>query len=578
MYDLVITGGTVVDGTGTPPRLADIAVQDGIVAAVSEPGQLDGAGREHIDATGLIVTPGFVDIHTHYDGQATWDPFLSPSCWHGVTTVVAGNCGVGFAPAAPDKREWLVGLMEGVEDIPGSALVEGLKWGWESFPEYLDALETMPRIMDIGAQIAHGPVRAYVMGERGANNEPATPEDIEQMATLVGDAVRAGALGFSTSRTLSHRAIDGEPVPGTYAAEDELFGIGRALRDVGAGLFEVAPSGIAGDDHIEPYKEVAWMQRLAKEIERPVTFGMNQINTSPDEYHDMLDAAATAAAAGDNLIPQVAGRAAGLLFGLETTFHPFINRPTWQSLMGLAPAERLERLREPAIREAILTEQDPPDKPNVLSMYGDRTVKLTEEMDYEPDYESSVGYLAEQSGRTVFEELYDLITASGPDQLFMVPILNYAYSSLDAVREMIQHPQAVMGLADGGAHCAIICDASIPTTNVTLWTRDRTRGEKLPLEFIIRKQTQDTARLFGMHDRGVLAAGFKADINVIDYDNLRVHQPQIVHDLPGGAKRLIQRADGYVATIVSGEVVMRNGEPTEARPGRVVRGEQLAPA
>lgn len=578
MYDLVITGGTVVDGTGTPPRLADVAVQDGIIAAVSEPGQLDGEAREHIDATGLLVTPGFVDIHTHYDGQATWDPFLSPSCWHGVTTVVAGNCGVGFAPAAPDKREWLVGLMEGVEDIPGSALVEGLKWGWESFPEYLDALETMPRIMDIGTQVAHGPVRAYVMGERGANNDPATPEDIKKMATLVEEAVRAGALGFSTSRTLSHRAIDGEPVPGTFAAEDELFGIGRALRDAGAGLFEVAPAGIVGDDHTEPYKEVAWMQRLAKEIERPVTFGMNQTNGSPEEYHDMLDAAAGAAAAGDNLIPQVAGRATGLLFGLETTYHPFINRPTWQSLMGLPPAERLERLREPAIREAILTEQDPPEKQNVLTLYGDRTVKLTDEMDYESAYESSVGYLAETSGRTVFEELYDLITESEPDQLFMVPIQNYAYNSLDAVREMIQHPQAVMGLADGGAHCAIICDGSIPTTNVTIWTRDRTRGEKLPLEFIIRKQTQDTARLFGMHDRGVLAKGFKADINVIDYDNLRVHQPQIVHDLPGDAKRLIQRADGYVATIVSGEVVMRNGEPTEARPGRVVRGEQLAPA
>jgi N-acyl-D-amino-acid deacylase len=578
MYDLVITGGTVVDGTGTPPRLADVAVQNGIIAAVTEPGGLDGEGSERIDATGLLVTPGFVDIHTHYDGQATWDPFLSPSCWHGVTTVVAGNCGVGFAPAAPDKREWLVGLMEGVEDIPGSALVEGLKWGWETFPEYLDALETMPRIMDMGTQIAHGPVRAYVMGERGANNEPATPEDIEQMATLVGEAVRAGALGFSTSRTLSHRAIDGEPVPGTFAAEDELFGIGRALRDAGAGLFEVAPAGIVGDDHTEPYKEVAWMQRLAKEIERPVTFGMNQTNGSPEEYHDLLDAAAIAAAAGDNLIPQVAGRATGLLFGLETTFHPFINRPTWQSLMGLAPAARLARLCEPAIREAILTEQDPPDKQNVLSLFGDRTVKLTDEMDYEPDYESSVGYLAKTSGRTVFEVLYDLITESEPDQLFMVPIQNYAYNSLDAVREMIQHPQAVMGLADGGAHCAIICDGSIPTTNVTIWTRDRTRGEKLPLEFIIRKQTQDTARLFGMHDRGVVAAGFKADLNVIDYDNLRVHQPQIVHDLPGGAKRLIQRADGYVATIVSGQVVMRNGEPTEARPGRVVRGEQLAPA
>jgi N-acyl-D-amino-acid deacylase len=578
MFDLVITGGTIVDGTGTPPRPADIAVQDGVIARVTEPGGIVGEARESIDANGLLVTPGFVDIHTHYDGQATWDPFLSPSCWHGVTTVVAGNCGVGFAPAAPDKHEWLVGLMEGVEDIPGSALVEGLKWGWESFPEYLDALETMPRIMDIGTQVAHGPVRAYVMGERGANNEPATPEDIEQMATLVGDAVRAGALGFSTSRTLSHRAIDGEPVPGTYAAEDELFGIGRALRDVGAGLFEVAPSGVAGDDHIEPYKEIAWMQRLAKEIERPVTFGMNQTNTSPDEYLDLLDAAAVAAEAGGNLIPQVAGRATGLLFGLETTYHPFINRPTWQKLAGLPLSERLDCLRDPANRAAILSESDPLGRPNILEIYGDRTVVLTDDIDYEPAYEASVAAMAEKSGRTVFEELYDLITDSSAEQLFMIPILNYAHSSLDAVRAMIEHPQAVMGLADGGAHCAIICDASIPTTNVTIWTRDRTRGEKLPLEFIIQKQTRDTARLFGLHDRGVIAEGFKADLNVIDYDNLRVHQPQIVHDLPGGAKRLIQRADGYVATIVSGEVVMRNGEPTEARPGRVVRGEQLAPA
>ena len=576
MYDLVVTGGTVVDGTGAPPRLADVAVQDGVIVAVGEPGTV-GEGREHIDATGLLVTPGFVDIHTHYDGQATWDPFLTPSCWHGVTTVVAGNCGVGFAPAAPEKREWLVGLMEGVEDIPGSALVEGMKWAWETFPEYLDALEQTPRTIDIGAQIAHGPLRAYVMGERGAQNEPATPTDIEQMAAIVGDAIEAGALGFSTSRTLSHRAIDGEPVPGTYAAEDELFGIGRALRDAGAGLFEVAPSGIIGSDHADPHKEVAWMQRLAAEIERPVTFGMNQHNEDPAEYLDLLEASAETAASGYQLVPQVAGRATGLLFGLETTYHPFMRRPTWAALATLPPAERLERLRDPQVRTAILEEPDGDGPPNLLTVFGDRIVMLTDAMDYEPPVEASLGYQARTSGRTVFEVLYDLIVASAPGQLFMVPIMNYAYGSLDAVRDMLMHPQAVMGLADGGAHCAIICDGSIPTTNVTLWTRDRSRGAKLPLEVIVQKQTRDTARLYGMYDRGVVAAGYKADLNVIDYDRLRVRQPEIVHDLPGGAKRLIQRADGYVATIVSGQVVMREGEPTQARPGRVVRGEQPAP-
>ncbi len=576
MYDLVITGGRVVDGTGAPARDADIAVQDGVIAEVAAPGSL-GAGREVVAADGMVVTPGFVDIHTHYDGQATWDPLLSPSCWHGVTTVVAGNCGVGFAPAAPDKHEWLVGLMEGVEDIPGTALAAGMQWAWESFPEYLDALERTPRLLDMGTQIAHGPLRAYVMGERGARNEPATSEDIAQMAEIVGEALRAGALGFSTSRTLSHRAIDGEPVPGTFAAEEELFGIGRALRDAGTGLFEVAPAGIAGDDHIEPYKEVAWMRRLAKEIERPVTFGMNQTNSAPQEYLDLLAASTDAAAAGDALIPQVAGRATGLLFGLETTYHPFSARPTWQRLAGLPPAERLERLRDPEVRRAILSEPDPVDRPNVLTLYADRTVLLTDEMDYEPAPEASVGQLARSTGRSPFEVLYDLMLSSSPDQLFLIPILNYAYGSLDAVQQMLQHPQAVMGLADGGAHCAIICDASIPTTNITLWTRDRTRGEQLPLELIVRKQTRDTARLFGMYDRGVVAKGYKADLNVIDYDRLRVRQPQIVHDLPGGAKRLIQKADGYVATIVSGQVVMRDGEPTSARPGRVVRGEQLAP-
>jgi N-acyl-D-aspartate/D-glutamate deacylase len=577
MHDLLITDGTVVDGSGGEPFTADVAVADGRITGVGEPGSLGTTARETIDAAGLLVTPGFVDIHSHYDGQVTWDPYLTPSSWHGVTTVVMGNCGVGFAPVHPDKREWLVALMEGVEDIPGTALTEGMRWGWESFPEYLDFIASMPHVMDVGTQIAHGPVRAYVMGERGARNEPASADDIARMAALVKEAIAAGALGFTTSRTSLHKALDGTPVPGTFANDDELFGIGAALGELGAGLFEVAPAGVAGDDDEGLPHEVAWMRRLSHAIGRPVTFGMTQSNTAPRLYQEILAEARAAAAAGDQVVPQVAGRASGLLFGLDTTYHPFAGRPTYAAMAGLAPAEKLARLRDPAVRAAILAEADAPGAPSLLERMADRIWPFTDAVDYEPPLEESVGHIAARTGRTPAEVLYDMIVAGTADELFMIPVNNYADNTFDALREMLTHPNAVLGLSDGGAHCAIICDASIPTSMLTHWTRDRTRGEKLPLAFVVKRQTRDTAVLYGLRDRGLLAPGYKADLNVIDYEHLALHKPEMAYDLPGGARRLVQRADGYVATIVSGEVVLRDGEATGALPGRILRGGQSDP-
>jgi N-acyl-D-amino-acid deacylase len=573
MYDLLITNGTIVDGSGGEPFPGDVAITDGRIAAVGAAGSLGTDAREVIDATGLLVTPGFVDIHTHYDGQVTWDPYLTPSSWHGVTTVVMGNCGVGFAPVHPDKRRWLVELMEGVEDIPGTALTEGMRWGWETFPEYLDFLDAMPRALDVGAQVAHGPVRAYVMGDRGAHNEEATAKDITEMA-----AIAAGALGFTTSRTMMHKALDGTPVPGTFASEAELFGIGQALAELKAGLFEVSPNGVAGENDTAVPAEVEWMGRLAKAIDRPVTFAMTQSNGAPRLYKEVLAAAAAAAADGATLVPQVAGRASGLLFGLDTTYHPFSGRPTYATLADLPAAQKLERLRDPEVRAAILSERDENPMGSLLERMADRIWPFTDAVDYEPPVEDSVGHIAEREGRSPDEVLYDMIVSEGPEQLFMVPMLNYADNSFEPLREMLTHPNVVLGLADGGAHCAIICDASIPTTMLTHWTRDRTRGEKLPLPLVVKIQTHDTAQLYGLNDRGLLRPGYKADVNLIDYDRLRLHRPEVVYDLPGDARRLVQRADGYVATIVSGEVVMRDGEPTGAMPGKVLRGAQPQPA
>jgi N-acyl-D-amino-acid deacylase len=570
VHELVIRGGTLVDGTGAPSRTADVAVDDG---RISEVGRLDDATAHRVvDADGLVVTPGFVDVHTHYDGQVTWDPMLTPSCWHGVTTVVMGNCGVGFAPVRPGSEDWLIQLMEGVEDIPGSALAEGMTWGWETFPQYLDALDGMRRMLDIGTQVPHGAVRGYVMGERGARNEPATPADIAAMAAIVKEGVAAGALGFSTSRTIMHRAVDGEPVPGTFAAEDELFGIGKVLGELGTGLFELAPAGVMGEDLSAPEKEVAWMRKLSAAIGRPISFALSQHNLAPDQWRDILRLAHEAVGEGADLRAQVGGRPTNLLVGWQT-FHPFKFRPSYMAIEHLPLAERVAKLRDPEVKRAILAEPSPDDRmAQVVGTSYDRIFPMGEPPDYEPGPEQSVEAIAARAGRPVEDVLYDLMLQHDGRELLMFALLGYSYGNLDDMREMILHPNAALGLSDGGAHCGVICDASIPTFMLTHWTRDRSRGERLPLELVVKKQTGDTARLYGLGDRGVVAPGYKGDLNVIDFDGLSLRLPELVHDLPGGARRLIQRADGYVATVVAGQVTMEKGEDTGARPGRLIRG------
>ena len=574
MHDLVVRGGTVVDGTGGPPRTADVAVDDGRISAV---GSLAGAAaRRTLDADGLLVTPGVVDVHTHYDGQVTWDPFLTPSAWHGVTTVVMGNCGVGFAPVRPGSEAWLVQLMEGVEDIPGTALSEGITWGWETFPQYLDAVERLPHTVDVGTQVPHGAVRAYVMGERGARNDAATPEDIAAMAQLVEEGIRAGALGFSTSRTIVHRAIDGEPVPGTFAAEDELFGIGRVLARLGRGVFELAPAGAMGEDLAAPEREVAWMRRLSAEIHRPVSFALLQVNNAPDLWREILRLARDATAEGADLRPQVAGRALNILIGFQT-FHPFRNRPSYAAIADLPLAERIIQLRKDEVRQAILAEGGADDP--LLAMIGGgstaRMFPLGEPPDYEPTPDKSVAAIATREGRPEEEVLYDLMLRHDGRELVLFTLGGYSHGSLDDMREMLLHPNAALGLSDGGAHCGAICDASAPTFMLSHWARDRADG--LPLELVVKKMTSDTARLYGLADRGVVATGYKADLNLVDLDHLNLRLPEMVFDLPGGARRLVQRADGWKATICAGEVTLEDGEHTEARPGRLVRGAQPAP-
>ncbi len=573
MHDLVIRGGTVVDGTGAPARTADVAVDAGRITAV---GHLPGVGgRRTIEADGLLVTPGWVDIHTHYDGQVTWDEVLQPSSGHGVTTVVTGNCGVGFAPARADRHDWLIGLMEGVEDIPGTALSEGISWEWESFPEYLDALERRRWTMDVGTQISHGAVRAFVMGDRGARNEPAAPDDIAAMRAIVSEAVSAGALGFSTSRTIAHIAIDGEPVPGTFAAEDELFGIGAALGDLGAGVFELAPMGAAGEDIIGPAKEVDWMRRLSAAIRRPVTFALLQVDAAPDLWRDLLKLASEAMAEGADLWPQVGARATGLLSGHFTTYCLFDMIPAYRDLKarGLSPIDLAAALGDPAVRSSIISWEptDPATAERMAKAYA-TTFLLGSPPDYEPGPERSLAAVAAGRGVTPLEVAYEAMAEDGGRALLYVPILNYSWGNLDPAHEMLLHERSVVGLGDGGAHCGVICDAPQPTFMLTHWTRDRTRGERIPLEAAVRKQTGDTARLYGLRDRGILAPGLLADVNVIDYDRLELDRPRVVADLPAGGRRILQEAIGYVATVKSGAVTFEEGAVTEARPGRLVRG------
>ncbi|MBL7493751.1 amidohydrolase family protein [Frankia sp. AgB1.9] len=591
MLDSKIVGGLVVDGTGAAPFRADVGIKDGLIVDVRRAGELPGAGGieteavETIDATGKHVLPGFVDIHTHYDGQVTWDTLLEPSSGHGVTTVVSGNCGVGFAPVTPGREEWLIKLMEGVEDIPGTALTEGMTWGWESFPGYLDRLADRGLAVDFGVQIGHGPLRAYVMGDRGARNEPATPDDIEAMARLVQEAVEAGALGFSTSRTLAHRAIGGEPVPGTFAAEDELFGLGRAMARGGRAVFELAPTGAAGEDILAPARELDWMRRLAQEIDRPVSYALLQVDAAPNLWRELMETSAAAFEAGAPLYPQVAARPFGLLIGFAG-LHAFSHRPTFRSLSHLSPRERGFELARPAVRAAILAEQDlPVDRSlqfdgikDLIAVALDRLYAIGDPPDYEPTRERTVAAIAEQRGVTGLEALYDLMleSAAGTDHpatsMLMIPFFNYSDANHDAIREMLSHPAGVSGLSDGGAHCGTICDASYPTFLLTHWARDRTRGERLPLELLVKKQSADTAALFGLGDRGVVEVGKRADLNVVDLDRLTLHTPRMAYDLPAGGRRLIQDASGYDLTMVAGTVTRRGGKDTGARPGRLLRG------
>jgi N-acyl-D-aspartate/D-glutamate deacylase len=576
MHDLIIEGGTLVDGSGAEPREADVAVEGGRISAV---GRNLGPARERIDARDRLVTPGWVDIHTHYDGQATWDALLSPSCWHGVTTLVMGNCGVGFAPVHPGQEEYLIGLMEGVEDIPGTALACGLQWGWESFPEYLDVLERIPHALDLGTQVAHGPVRAYVMGERGAHNEPARAEDVAAMAEIVREAILAGALGFSTSRTIVHRAVDGEPVPGTFAAEEELFGIGRVLGELGRGLFELAPAGVMGEDLSAADKEVAWMRRLSREIRRPVTFALTQHDVDKEQWRRVLELCDQAAREGATLRPQVASRPGTLLIGHQT-FHPFSFRPSYKAIAELPLDDRVARLRDPALRARILAEKSEDVDPRIAVITAlieqglHKIFPLGDPPDYEPPPDRSIRALAERQGRDPYEVLYDAMLELDGRALLMLTLLGYSDGDLEAVRAMLESPHSAFGLGDGGAHCGAICDASMTTSLLSHWARDRARGPRLPLPWVVKKMTKDTAELYGLCDRGVVAPGKKADLNVIDFDRLELALPRLVNDLPAGARRLVQTAHGYDATIVSGEVTFRDGEHTGALPGRLVRGPQ----
>ena len=573
MYDVVIRGGTVHDGLGSPGRIADVAIVGERIESV---GELDesrvGDATEVIDATGRIVTPGFVDAHTHYDGQVTWDPFLAPSTFHGVTTIVAGNCGVGFAPCRPDQRDWLIGLMEGVEDIPGTALHEGIEWEWETFPEYLDALERKPLAIDVGTQVPHGAVRAYVMGERGPAHEVATPEEIAEMGRVVAEAVDAGALGFSTSRTIKHRDSKGVVTPSITAHADELVGIATAMGRTGKGVVQ----GISDFGDFE--SEFELFRLMAEASGRTTSITVEQQDAHPDWWRQLLDGLSAAQSSGLDMRGQVPPRATGVIMGLTATLNPFLLSRAYQQVAGLPLEERVERLADPALRAEILAEPVPElGLVTEIVTAWHKMFHLGDPADYEPAPEDSFAAIAEREGRTPQEVAYDALLEDEGRALIYHPLFNYLPGDLSYVQEMIEHPHTVMGLSDGGAHCGTICDASFPTTLIQHWGRDRTRGPKLPLEHLVKKQTSETAALVGLLDRGVLAPGYKADVNVIDFDRLTLHPPTIVNDLPAGGRRLVQRADGYEVTLVSGVVAFREGEPTGALAGRLLRSARPAP-
>jgi N-acyl-D-aspartate/D-glutamate deacylase len=571
-FDLIIRDGTIVDGTGGEPFRGSIGVRDG---AITADGTVDGRGRREISAEGLLVTPGFVDVHTHYDGQVTWSHSLCPSSFHGVTTAVMGNCGVGFAPCRESDHERLIRLMEGVEDIPHPVLTEGLPWNWETFPDYLDRLSERQYDIDFASQLPHGALRVYVMGERGANREPATPDDIARMATLAQQAVSAGALGFTTSRTMNHRTSDGEPTPTLTAEKDELVGIARGLGQIGEGVLQVV------SDFRDRPNELGIFRSMVQQSGRPLSISLTQHNRSPQGWREILRFISQANADGLPVRAQVAGRAVGVLFGLELTHNPFSAHPSYRAIAHLPFADRLRLLRDGDFRARLLAEQPELERdPFMKRMYGnfDNLYTLDERPDYEPHPSASLGARARARGLRVLELALEIMTAGDGKAMLYYPTLNYSEHSLEPSLEMMRHPNTILGLGDGGAHCGTICDASFTTYMLTHWARDRNRGERLPLPWVVQAHTQSTAAAVGLLDRGVLASGYKADINLIDFERLTLKRPEVRYDLPAGGRRLMQTADGYVATIVSGEVVYENGQPTGATPGRLVRGSQARQA
>ncbi len=577
MHDMVIRNGTIVDGTGAAAFTGDIAIDGGRISAVATAaGSKIGPGRQEVDATGLHVTPGFVDIHTHYDGQATWDSEMAPSSWHGVTTVVMGNCGVGFAPAKPDKHDWLIGLMEGVEDIPGTALAEGMTWDWETFPEYMDALAKRPRTIDVATHVPHGAVRAYVMGDRGARNEVPTEHEIAQMSAIVEDGLKAGALGFSTSRTVLHKSIDGELVPGTTATKEELIGIGRAVARAGHGVFEMA------SDLKREWDEFGWMGALSQETGLPVTFAMLQSIAKELPWEEQMAETAKWNAAGANIVAQIALRGNGILMAWRGTVHPFKFKPSWAEIDAAPWAEQWARISNPAWKAKLLAEPDvipPSDIAGLLAVVTQGFAlhyEMGADFNYEPTVADSIAARAAAAGVSPAEYTYDLLSADDGTGFIYFPILNYADGNLDFVEGLLHRDDVVISLSDGGAHCGTICDAASPTFLLQHWVRDRTRGT-IAIENAIRRQCSDTARLYGMHDRGELRPGLLADINLIDMKALKLGAPWMAFDLPAGGKRLLQKAVGYVMTIKNGEVTFRNGTMTGALPGTLVRGPQGRP-
>jgi N-acyl-D-aspartate/D-glutamate deacylase len=569
--DLVIRNGTVVDGRGGTPVLADVAVDGGRITGV---GEVPDPGREELDATGLVVTPGFVDVHTHYDGQVTWDPLLTPSLWHGVTTVVMGNCGVGFAPAAPDRHDWLIGLMEGVEGIPGASLREAIRWDWQSVPEYMDALDRIPRALDVAVQVPHGAVRAYVMGERGAANEPATDDDIARMADLVAEGVDAGAVGVSANRLELHKAVDGREVPGTFATAAELTALVRAARQGSAdAVYSTIMPGAAGADRSVWDREVDVLAEVSRETGVAITFAFGGGLGRPD-WRDRLARMERENADGARIVPQVSSHGQGLFCGLRTS-HPFRGRPTYDAIEHLPVAERAARMADPGVKAAILAERPPPGVPRLRDLmlaqpdavFPSHLVPV-----YEPDPSTSLAAQSDALGRDPEELLYDWTVADDGDALVHWFLGGYS-GNLDVSSELLVHPETVLGLGDGGAHVDLICDAGYPSFLLSYWVRERPRGT-MPLETAVKVLTSEPAAVYGLRDRGAVEPGLKADLNLVDPNLVAPREMEVVRDLPAGAKRVLQRTDGFVATVVDGQVVQRHGVDTGARPGRVVRSAQ----